>query len=293
MLMGFLAQQQKRYGGFGAAAVLAALSLLFTGCGGGSSSGDGSAGTGSVSGRGTLVVTMADAPPAPAVTAVHVTIDRVEAHMNGEWTPIPMTPVTLNLLDLTRVETVLGSASLPAGRYNQVRFFPSQTTVTDAEGTHEVTIPSAEQTGIKVNVDYEIRPDEITTVLLDFNVHKSLHRQGNGKYHMQPVVPAVVKVLSGTITGMVTSGVAPGGPLPAAVVAAVYEAGESYPVGTEVNTGVAVADGTFKIWALLPGTYTLNVTYTDPATGAARTMTLPGVVVAANQNTEVGALVVP
>jgi hypothetical protein len=296
MSRGFLAQQaiQKRrqYGRIGAVTVLTALALILAGCGGGgSSSNGGSAG----SGRGTLVVAMADAPPAPEVTAVNVTIDRVEAHVNGEWTPLPMAaPVTLNLLDLARVEAVLGSASLPAGSYTQVRFFPTQTTVTDAAGTHDVTVPSAAQTGIKVNVNYEITPDAVTTVLLDFNVNKSLHRQGNGQYHLQPVIPAVVKTLSGTVTGSVTDGAAPGGgPLPGAVVAAVYEAGDSYPVGTEVNTGVALTDGTFKVWALLPGTYTLRVTFTDPVTSAVRTVTKTGVVVTANQNTDVGALAVP
>lgn len=298
MSKGFLAQQaiQKRrqYGRMGAVTVLTALALLLAGCGGGSSSSD-SGGSSAGSGRGTLVVAMADAPPAPEVTAVNVTIDRVEAHVDGEWTPLPMAaPVTLNLLDLTRVEAVLGSATLPAGSYNQVRFFPSQSTVTDATGTHDVTIPSAAQTGIKVNVNYDIVPNEVTTVLLDFNVNKSLHRQGNGQWRLQPVIPAVVKTLSGTITGSVTDGAAPGGgPLVGAVVAAVYEAGDSYALGTEVNTGVALADGTFKIWALLPGTYTLNVTYTDPVTSAVRTVTKTGVVVTANQNTEAGALAVP
>lgn len=262
-------------------AVVAGSLLLNGGCGSGSDSATG--------GSGTFRVALVDAPPSDgSISALNITIDRVEANVNGTWTQITTVPQGFNLLDLVQNEVILGSKALPSGRYNQVRFFPTAATVTDADGTHTVTIPGAVQTGVKVNVNYDITPNQITTVLLDFNVGKSLIKQGNGQYRLQPVIPAVVKVLSGTVTGTVTDGAEP---LPGAPVTATYTAGGNYPVGTEVNTGATAADGSFKVWALLPGTYTITAVYTHPDTGATKTATRTGVTVTANQNTALGTLV--
>jgi hypothetical protein len=265
------------------------LGVLIAGCSGGSSGGGTNTGT-----RGTLAVSMVDAPTDPEkVKKVEVTLNRVEANVNGTWTPINFTPVRFNLLDLVTREQALGTLQLPAGSYTQVRFFPDDMEVTDANDVvHDVDIPSGSQTGIKVNVNYDIEPNTLTTILLDVNVKKSLHLLGNGRYQFQPVVQGAVKVLSGTITGSITN--TDGTPLPGAVVTATYAAGSSYPVGTEVNTAVSRAeDGVFRLWALLPGMYNLSVSYTDPATNAVRTTTHDGVVVNANQDTNIGAIPVP
>ena len=263
-------------------AVIAAVALLtpaaiLSGCG---SSSSGS------SGQGTLRVAMVDAPD-PSVSSVVVTIDRVEAHVDNDWVTITSGPQTLDLIDLVENEVILGSATLPAGHYTQIRLFPSSATVTDDDGTHPVTIPSGVQTGIKVNVNHDIEPGGITVVLLDFNVHKSFHKLGNGQYHLQPVIPGVVKVISGTITGNVTRS---GAPVHGAVVTATYTAGSNYPVGTEVNSTMTLEDGDFKVWALLPGTYTVSASFTDPVTNVTSTASMTGVVVTANQNTAVGNL---
>src|SRR5688572_24094217 len=82
-------------------AVISALTALplIGGCGGSSSSDNG--GTGS----GTFRVTLVDAPPsAGAVSAVNVTIDRVEANVDGAWQPISSVPQSFSLLDLVKNE---------------------------------------------------------------------------------------------------------------------------------------------------------------------------------------------
>ena len=275
-------------------AALAAVpsALLLGGCGGSGSSdngGIGGGGGGSTSGR--LEVYMADAPGDPDVTAVEMTITRVEANLNCGWQTISTTPVDVNLLDLAKQEVLVGANTIPAGRYNQVRFFVEDATVTDETGTHELEIPSAERTGIKVNVNYDVEPNAVTGVLLDFNVYKSIVRTGNGRYKLQPVIPAVVRTASGTVTGRVVDGV--GTPLAGAVVRAIYEQGPAYPVGTEVNVGTTLSDGSFKIWALLPGVYRLDAVYTDPPTGIDRVAIKSGVGVAAPNNTDVGTIVIP
>lgn len=239
---------------------------------------------GSASGsNGTMQVHLADAP-LPDVTSLVITIDRIEAHLNGEWTVLESQPQTLDLLDLTTTAMVVAEAGLPAGDYNQVRLFVSEATVTDSDGTHDVNIPSSLNTGIKINIHAPVQPNTVTAILLDFNVEKSLNRLGNGNYQMQPVIPAVLMDLAGTVTGTVTLNDAP---VHGALVTAVYTAGTSYPLGTEVNTSTTAEDGTFKVWALLPGTYTFEVTYTDttPTNYAA---TVADVVVTQGNNTSVG-----
>jgi hypothetical protein len=253
--------------------VVAALFAL-VGCGGGGS------------GPGTLRVFMADAP-LPNVTSLQITIDRIEAHHNGEWVVIESAPQTIDLLNLTQTAMVVAEGGLPAGHFNQVRLFVSEATVVDDEGTHSVNIPSNLQTGIKVNIDADVSENTVTAILLDFNVEQSLHQLGNGSYQLQPVIPAVLVDVSGTVTGTVTLNSAP---VHGALIEAVYTAGPNYPIGTVVNTSTTAEDGTFKVWALMEGTYTLEVTFTD-STPADFAATVTDVVVTQGDNTEVGVIV--
>jgi hypothetical protein len=255
--------------------------MALTGCGGG-----GTGGSGATGGTGTMNVRLADAPD-PTITSIDITFTKLEAHIGSSWEEIPLADETVNLLDLTDEDMLLGSAVLPAGSYNQIRLFPSLVTVTDADGTHTVNIGSAANTGIKVNINADLPANAVQTLLLDFNVDKSLIKQGNGQYRLQPVLKGVIKTLSGTITGTATDGT---NPLLNAHVTAIYEAGDSYPIGTEVNTSSSMSDGGFTIWALLPGTYTLNFSWTSADGAVTKTAQVTGVVVTANQETTIGSI---
>ncbi|RYG26419.1 DUF4382 domain-containing protein [bacterium] len=268
--------------GRAALALFGIASIVVAGCGGGGGGGSSSTSTE----RGTLAVRMSDAPD-PSITAINVTIPKVQAHVGNDWVTVAEPNQTYNLFDLAKSDVLLGQASLPAGNYTQVRLFVSEATVTDSTGTHSVIVPSGTKTGLKINLNYTVSPDTVTEILLDFNVDKSLVKQGNGQYRLQPVIPAVVKVLSGTINGVTTDGTAN---LSDVSVTATYVSGPNYAAGTQVNTASSLDDGTFKVWALLPGTYTLTFSYTDPATGATKTATVNDVVVTANNATNVGTI---
>jgi hypothetical protein len=252
----------------------AGVGLLSVGCGGGGAGG----GSGSVS------VALADAPD-PSATAVNVTIDRVEANVNGTWTPITSgTPAfSGNLLTLASTDKLLGTTSLPTGHYTQVRLFVSSATVTDSTGTHDVTIPSGSQTGLKVLVDFDINANNVTTILLDFDVSHSLIQTGAGAYMLKPVVRGVVQVLSGTITGTVVDA---SGPVMNATVTITPTGAQ--PSSTDPST-LTQADGTFKMWGVMPGSYTVNVTFT-PSGGTAETGSAANEVVTADANTDAGTI---
>src|SRR5690349_24966320 len=75
-----------------------ALSLIagsLFGCGGGSGGGGGN------NGNGTLSVVMTDCAD-PTVSALDVTISRVEAHVGNDWVTITSVPKSFNLFDLVR-----------------------------------------------------------------------------------------------------------------------------------------------------------------------------------------------
>ena len=220
----------------------------------------------------------------PDITAADISVQKVEANVDGKWVNVPVETTNVDLLNLADHDILLATGDVPTGNYGQVRVFVSSATVTDSEGVHTVKIPSGSQTGIKLNVNYDIRRNDITTLLLDFNVDQSIVKTGNGKYILKPVIPAVVKVLSGTISGTVHD--ADGSLAPNTHIKAVYTAGTKYAVGTVVNTAWTGDEGHFKVWALLPGTYRLDLTRTKD--GTTRTATVNSVEVSADQNTAVG-----
>ena len=259
----------------GAVGAAAAFTFVAVGCGGG----------GGASGSGTLSMNLADAPD-PSVSSVDVTIDKVEANVNGTWMQInTSTPAfSGNLLNLAKTTSPLGTMTLPTGHYTQVRLFVSSATITDGTGTHPVTIPSGSQTGLKVLVDYDINAGNVTNVLLDFDVNHSFVSTGSGSFMLKPVVRGTVEVLSGTVTGTVTD---KSGPVQGATVS-LTPTGQQ-PSSTDPSV-LTLSDGTFKVWGVMPGSYTVNVTFTPSGGGTAETGSEVNETVTANQNTDAGTI---
>jgi hypothetical protein len=119
----------------------------------------------------------------------------------------------------------------------------------------------------------------MTTLLMDFNAARSLKINPDGSYSLDPVIPVVVKSEAGTVGGFVR---------PGTDVEAVYVSGPNYVAGTSVNTGRSQEDGAFRVWALLPGEYRLELTHRDPLTGHVSSGTVTGVIVSAGSDTQLG-----
>jgi hypothetical protein len=255
-------------------------------CCGLAAAGCGSGGSGSSGGVGTMSVHMSDAPN--GMKHVWVTFARVEASGPEGWKTLSSTETTVDLTTLVVSDMQLASAQLPAGHYNQVRLLVTKVECEDESGTHyQVTVPSGYQTGIKLNVNADVPPNAVTELLLDFNVDRSVHATppGSTNYSLKPVIPAVVKVLSGTLTGAVTLD----GTTPAVgAKVEVYPAATTEFVEANMTNSSVTQDpgGTFKVWALMPGTYLLKVTSAD----GTLTKTFTGVQVTAGQDTALGTL---
>jgi uncharacterized protein with GYD domain len=191
-----------------AALVAVALSAWIAGCGGGG----GIEGTGA-STQGTMRLSITDAP-ACGYDAVNLTIEKVRVHKaasavdaDAGWSEVVLVPPKrVDLLTLTNgVLEELGQTALPAGTYTQMRLIlaanggatPLANSVTPTGGAETaLTTPSAQQSGLKLNVDMDIAPGQLADFAIDFDACKSVVRRGNsGQYNLKPVV-AVIPIVS-------------------------------------------------------------------------------------------------
>lgn len=187
-------------------AVVSAATLLLAACGGGG---------GSDAPTGSLKLALVDAP-ACGYDHVYVTVESVKVHQSasaGENDPgwytitLPGLPKRIDLLELRNgLLQELGQTALPAGRYTQMRLIlssnsstPYANAVTSTGGLEtELTTPSAQQSGLKLNVDIEIEAGKLADFVLDFDACKSVVKAGNsGKYNLKPVIAVLPRVIDG------------------------------------------------------------------------------------------------
>lgn len=94
----------------------------------------------------------------------------------------------LDLLTLQQgVTEALGVASLPAGRYNQIRLVVSEASIVVDGVEQALDIPSGFTSGIKLQGHFDVVAGEATTLTLDFDAAESIHASGDG-FVMRPVL---------------------------------------------------------------------------------------------------------
>lgn len=229
-------------------------------------------------GQGQIKVFLIDAPG--DYQAVNVEVVEVQVHRNDAadslsgWHTISVDTTMVNLLELTNGNSaILADGVLPAGHYEQIRLMlgENNTVVVDSV-THELEIPSSHHTGLKLNHGFSIEDGTIYEVTLDFDADRSIHRTGNGRYMMRPVIRICVNGVSGSLTGMVE-------PIDARA-RILTTAGQ--------DTVIAYADtltGQFHFPMLVEGAYDLEFSATA---GAYLDTVLTGVTVTAGLNTDIG-----
>lgn len=248
------------------ASLLAALALAA--CGGGGGGGGGS----SDAGQGTLQVHLTDAPS--CYEHVYVTVQKVRVNTSstaadgdGGWQDLTLaTPKKIDLLDLTNgVLEDLGTTTLPAGSYQQVRLVLADNGGSDplansvqAIGGQLVALktPSGQQSGLKLPAHFDVQANQVADLLLDFDACKSIVKAGNsGSYILKPVI-SVTPLFTASIQGYVTSTLA----ISATSVSAQQDGGV-------VRSTTPDASGKFTLAYLPNGTYTVVITSDAHATG--------------------------
>jgi hypothetical protein len=160
--------------------------------------------------RGSTLNLMITDTPFTDARAVLVTFSEVTVHRSGEggFTRLPFasgaTSRTCDLKKLTNAQDVLGTGTLPAGHYTQVRIVVSSavlyfenaadgaacapTIATPAGRNVAVEIPSGE---VRLNREFTVSESGATTMLVDFDGDRSIRLTGNDRYMMAPVISVV------------------------------------------------------------------------------------------------------
>jgi len=158
--------------------------------------------------QGGIRIYLADKPT--VYDAVNIVVSQVSVHIADQdsesgWTVISDTIQTYDLLELSNGAMVLfANHKLDPAHYTQIRLKVTDGCNVVVDGIpYDLKIPSGEQSGIKINHQFQIQPGETYELLLDFDAEKSIHQKGNGDYQMQPVIRAVAIATSGSISGVV------------------------------------------------------------------------------------------
>lgn len=151
--------------------------------------------------------------------AVVLDVQQVQIHADADNDERKWQPLTLlkagqyNVLDFVNGRSaLLASADFPPGRISQIRLIlgPNNYVVTH-DGTHyNLKTPSGQTAGIKLRVDADLTRNVTYTLLLDFNVARSIVERGKAskadkdRFLLKPVIRTIATAVAGGIRGSVT-----------------------------------------------------------------------------------------
>ena len=228
----------------------------------------------STSGKYAYKVRMTDAPG--PYDKVSIDLQAVEViGSNGQSVTLNTTAGIYNLLDLSNgISTIIATSDLGDVKATQIRLLlGTNNTITVGGIVHPLATPSADQSGLKINVNQTLLQNVENEILIDFDANASIVDTGAGTYKLKPVLRTVDVTAAGSIKGTIT----PVGTL--AVVSATSSSNVVY--SSTVN-----ALGQFQISGLPAGNYTFVVTPTLPLLPISQL----NVTVTAGVTTNIGAL---
>lgn len=230
-------------------------------------------------GSGTVEVRMTD--DVGFYEKVYIDVQGIQVNIQGHgWVDItPTRKGIYNMLDFNNgIDTLIASASVPAGTVSEVRLILGEQNSVVVDGiTWPMVVPSGSESGLKVKFQQTIAAGAKCIVWIDFNVHKSIVAEGNG-FTLRPVIRCFVSHFTGSIVGDVN-------PDNAAFFAYAVPAND---VNDTFMTFLR-SDGTFKLWGLLPRTYTVGFATKEKVT----VKTVPNIVVNAGLETNMGVVNIP
>ncbi len=232
----------------------AAFAVGFGGCDGSSTGGSG----GGINGQGAMNVTMVDGPSAN-YQAINVNVKEIDVEqvgVNGKvWITLGQPNKVLDLLKLRAgVSASLAlDVALGIGHYDKIRLILGDgCTIQLADGSiHPLDISAELQAGLLIDLDVDISVGNLADIYLDFDANASIQvivTGGVTTYKLCPVLRAVDKALTGSISGVLTVG-----PTGAAVAGAVVfaETLDAQGRASIVRSAITAADGSYTL-DLLP-----------------------------------------
>lgn len=222
-----------------------------------------------------VVVKLVDAPG--DFEEVLIDVQDVMIKRNNDWESLgSVTPQVYDLLKLTGgVEALLTDSEIPSGKISQIRLVlgDNNSVVKNGE-TIALDTPSAQQSGLKLNVHQDLVPGVTYTFILDFIVDKSIVEKGNNKFSLKPTIRVNTEALSGAISGIVT---------PFEKQVEVKAMSETDTISTYTNT-----EGKFLLHGVPKGTY--NVLFTPDTTTELSSKTIEKINVTTGENKDLGTI---
>jgi len=189
---------------------------------------------------------------------VNIDIQGVEIHssesdQNEDWEYLDVENGVYNLLELTNgLDTLLATAVLPVGRISQIRLILGENNTIKIDGVLiPLSTPSAQQSGLKINLQVELKEGITNFITLDFDAGQSIVNKGNGEYSLKPVIRAIVEATSGSIKGSIN-------PLEASPAIFAIRGSDT------ISSVYTDATGRFLLRGLPAGNYTISF---DPKEG--------------------------
>jgi hypothetical protein len=147
-------------------------------------------------------------------------------------------------------DTILAKTDLDSGRIEQIRLVlgPNNYVMIGTQ-KYPLETPSAQQSGLKINLHESISAGLLYKLLLDFDAARSIVKTGNGKYILKPVIRATMQSQGGSVKGYV---------LPNSFNTSVFAI-----QGPDTIAGTITANGSYWIKGLTGGTYTLGFRPSD------------------------------
>ena len=181
---------------------------------------------------------------------VYLDIQQVAVTMSGssEVTLDLIRPGIYDLLQFKNgLDTLLARAILPAGTVGQIRLIlGNSNSIVVSDVTYPLTTPSAQESGVKLNLHQTFAAGGAYDIWIDFDAGKSILQTGSGVYKLKPVIRAYSSVTLGNIRGYI---------LPLGAFATVYAIN-----GTDTASAIPAADGYFSINGLAAANYEILVT---------------------------------
>ena len=135
---------------------------------------------------------------------VNIDVLSVRIIINDSLIDLPTNKGIYNILDFTNgKDTLLVEYDIPAGYLSQIRLVLGNENSILRDGLiHELKTPSAQQSGLKLNVHENIHPGMSYAYVLDFEAERSIIRTGNGKHLLKPVIRVFTEAVTGILKGV-------------------------------------------------------------------------------------------
>jgi hypothetical protein len=177
----------------------------------------------------------------------------VSTDSSGKWQSLATVQAgSYDILKLVNdKDTLLASSDIPTGKLHQIRLVLGTNNYVVVNGQNiPLETPSAQQSGLKLNIQQDVSSGILYTIALDFDAAKSIVKTGNSKYILKPVIRTILNAVGGSIRGFV---------LPDTVTTAVY----AIQAPDAIASTFTGSNGGYLVKGLAAGTYSLSFVPND------------------------------